>query len=122
MEHRRPEAWLSVRKWFASEFVNEEGKPLRVVGDLGRAAGTVLLVILGCIALGFVIEYGSVKGYYALQNNVDPEKVTIIPKPHDCDFDKAPIGNKECHYEAVVTKDHDERGYYVIINWRRVDE
>jgi hypothetical protein len=78
--------------------------------------GVILVTLTGTL----VVRYGSAKGYYALQNGVDPDRVTIMPEPHDCDFTKAPLGDKECHYEKVVTKLRDEHGDYVIVDWKRV--
>ena len=40
---------------------------------------------------------------YELYYSVDSSKLSIDKKPHDCDFWKAPIGQKECHYKRVVS-------------------
>lgn len=40
---------------------------------------------------------------YALRYNTPNQYVAIDRKPHDCDWDKAPVGNKECHFEKVVS-------------------
>lgn len=40
---------------------------------------------------------------YASEYMLDPEQVDIERKPHDCDWDSAPLGNKHCHYEEFVT-------------------
>ena len=34
---------------------------------------------------------------------LDPDQITINRKPHDCEWDSAPIGNKHCRYDEVVT-------------------
>jgi len=34
---------------------------------------------------------------------VPTDKVVMDAKPTDCDFMHAPLGNKDCHYEAAVT-------------------
>lgn len=39
---------------------------------------------------------------YAAYYNVRNEQITLVKKPHDCDFLKAPIGSKECHFDKVV--------------------
>lgn len=41
-----------------------------------------------------------VKGWYALENNVPLSRVKFEEKPHDCDFMTAPLGDKNCHYDA----------------------
>jgi hypothetical protein len=30
------------------------------------------------------------------------DKIYLDPKPQDCDFWRAPVGNKGCHYQNVV--------------------
>jgi hypothetical protein len=46
------------------------------------------------------------------------ENVVILDKPHDCDFFKAPIGDKECHYKKTVIKSGDG----LIVGWDRIQE
>ncbi len=40
---------------------------------------------------------------YKLYYSVDDSKLSIERKPHDCDFWKAPIGEKDCHYKRTVS-------------------
>jgi hypothetical protein len=40
---------------------------------------------------------------YELYYEVDSGQLAIEKKPHDCDFLKAPIGEKECHYKRLVS-------------------
>ncbi len=40
---------------------------------------------------------------YALAYDTDESRVSVEPKPHNCDFLYAPIGDKGCHYERVVS-------------------
>jgi hypothetical protein len=100
---------------------------------IGTAIGTGIVKImsavlkaLACIAVFVlivqVLQFGPTRMYYALKNGVEPHRVTIMPEPHDCDFSKAPLGDKECHYEKVVTKSQDKQGDYVIVDWQRVNE
>jgi hypothetical protein len=42
------------------------------------------------------------KSRYAMYYGVPNEHVTLLKKPHDCDFLKAPIGSKECHFDKNV--------------------
>jgi hypothetical protein len=96
---------------------------LRKIGKaIGLLVGYALALFAGVWLFLMISRYGSEKGYYALRNHVEPDRVTIMPKPHDCDFSKAPLGDKECHYESVVTKSRDKQGDYVIVDWRRVSE
>lgn len=63
---------------------------------------------------------------YAIQYNTDADHVYIDRKPHDCEFDKAPIGNKYCHFDKIVTtKNGDESVNYktlVVVTWNKVSE
>ena len=43
---------------------------------------------------------------YAQRYGVPESHVYILPKPTDCDWFRAPIGNKECHYEKQVIAEH----------------
>lgn len=62
--------------------------------------------------------------WYASEYNVDSSHVFVEAKPHDCDFQRAPLGNKECHFERSVTTDKDNNGKVtnVYMNWEKVDE
>jgi hypothetical protein len=40
---------------------------------------------------------------YKLYYSVQDSQLSIDKKPHDCDFWKAPIGEKECHYKRAVS-------------------
>ena len=61
--------------------------------------GFWILVILAFVFWGD-IWYSKLA--YAMSYNVSRGHVYIDWKPHDCDFWKAPIGEKECHYKRVV--------------------
>jgi hypothetical protein len=67
---------------------------------------------IGNFAVGFLFIIGA--GYifssswfdvpwYAVEYSVDPFKVQVGNKPKDCDFMHAPLGRKECHYDAKAT-------------------
>lgn len=43
----------------------------------------------------YFVEYGA-------PNDISYGQVTKDDIPHDCDWLKAPLGDKECHYEANV--------------------
>jgi len=64
---------------------------------------------------------------YALQYNTQSEYVVIDPKPHDCEFDKAPIGNKYCRFEKTVTTERKATAgwvFHTVVNvtWHKVSE
>jgi hypothetical protein len=39
---------------------------------------------------------------YSLEYGVHYDQVRTGQKPHDCDWETAPLGKKNCHYEAEV--------------------
>ncbi|MGH9745530.1 MAG: hypothetical protein ACRD59_05395 [Candidatus Acidiferrales bacterium] len=57
------------------------------------------LVVCWFVYVGVVAAWHS-KVRYAVQYGVTPDDVYKSERPHDCDFLKAPIGEKECHFEA----------------------
>lgn len=32
------------------------------------------------------------------------QNIVMLPKPHDCEFSTAPLGEKHCHYDKVIQK------------------
>ena len=34
---------------------------------------------------------------------VTPDKIYMDAEPHDCDYNRAPLGDKGCHYRPVVS-------------------
>ncbi len=61
-------------------------------------------------------------GNYATQYDVPVERVSIQPKPHDCEWGKAPLGEKYCRFEKIVNRLEDKDGEYIIVSWQRVNE
>jgi hypothetical protein len=69
-------------------------------GDVWKTTKSLLIVFaIIAIAVGVL----DVKSRYAVWYNVARENVTIDQKPHDCDWSTAPLGNKNCHYDKVMT-------------------
>jgi hypothetical protein len=58
------------------------------------------IAILIISLLGPYLSLSPVKSWYALTNDVPAHRVEIDNEPHDCDFMTAPLGDKNCHYEA----------------------
>jgi hypothetical protein len=44
------------------------------------------------------------KAFYVMYDSVSWNHVDIWKKPHDCEFSKAPLGDKNCHFERVTHK------------------
>jgi len=63
--------------------------------------GCLLWVLLGGVVI--LLWWGqNSKLRYAIQYGVDFDRITIEDAPHDCDWDRAPLGNKGCHYKKDV--------------------
>ena len=63
----------------------------------------VFLAVCYFVYLGCSAAWHS-KVRYGMQYGVAYDKVSKDNKPRDCDFFAAPIGKKNCHYDAVVQK------------------
>jgi len=75
----------------------------------------LLLVALLLVVLGW-----HSRTRYAVQYGVDTANVHIQDEPHDCDFLKAPIGDKPCHYEREVLVSDDKKN--VVVDFKKVGE
>jgi hypothetical protein len=65
--------------------------------------GWVGLVIVGCLAFAGIADMWNSKLRYSSWYNVGYDQVTIQKKPTDCNFFRAPMGEKGCHYDRQVT-------------------
>jgi hypothetical protein len=79
--------WLRVRKDVAA------------IGKVALWTGIVGVILA---ALWPYMSLDPVKSWYALTHEVPVERVAVDKKPHDCEFNTAPIGSKNCHYDARV--------------------
>ena len=76
---------------------------------------------------------------YTAEYLLNPDRITVEHKPHDCDWSTAPLGNKHCHYENMVTVYNqdgkiiesfgkanpatpDQEPAKVHVDWQRVDD
>lgn len=62
---------------------------------------------------------------YQVRYDISREHLFLTAMPHDCDFDKAPIGNKECHFKKLVKVEHNDANLPykvtdVYIGWEKV--
>lgn len=58
------------------------------------------------------------------QYEVPKDKVYVEPKPHDCEWGKAPLGNKYCDFEKEVVTDRDAHGNVtaVYVSWNKASD
>src|SRR5262249_43612970 len=64
------------------------------------------LILAPTYKLGYFLKY-SFYGFYghgasASGNAATWDQVFISPRPHDCEWETAPLGFKHCHYDPVV--------------------
>lgn len=63
-----------------------------------------MLFVVVILAAGFLLWWllpDTWRIKYAMRYMVDLGNITIESKPHDCDWDSAPLGSKHCHYEMI---------------------
>lgn len=70
-------------------------------GSDERGCLWVTLFVVLCAYWGADVWYS--RWAYELYYGLDSNHLSIDKKPHDCDFWKAPIGAKECHYKRIVS-------------------
>jgi hypothetical protein len=75
-------------------------------------------------SLGFLCYWWFPASWYAIVNGTDTDQVHIDAKPHDCDFSKAPLGDKECHFEKHVETQTDSKTgkVSVYVYWNKVED
>jgi hypothetical protein len=79
----------------------------------------VLTALSGVVTFAGPYVFPSSSWPYALRYGTISEHVAVNSKSHDCEWGKAPIGNKECHLEKVVDVTHvqGEVNPYVVVYW-----
>jgi hypothetical protein len=83
----------------------------------------VAFLFLLSLPLAFSWYWFFPASWYAVMNGTDSDHVVVQPEPHDCDFSKAPLGDKECHYEKKIETQTDSKTGKVSVSvyWNRVD-
>ena len=62
---------------------------------------------------------------YAMQENVNRDNISIDKKPHDCDWDSSPLGDKHCHYKSQMTfydGKYGDANKKLTVSWQRVED
>ena len=75
-----------------------------IFDGLGSLLGWLSGLVLVALAAGGIYYFYFMpdKDFLSSKYNVPVERVSAPPKPHGCDFDDAPLGNKHCHYDKHV--------------------
>ncbi|SPF46053.1 hypothetical protein SBA1_630002 [Candidatus Sulfotelmatobacter kueseliae] len=81
----------------------------------------VVLAVIGAVVWFWLLPN---KYRYSIEYDVATEKVYVQEKPHDCEWEKAPLGNKYCHFEKHVEPVKDDSGKVtaVYVGWEKVEE
>jgi hypothetical protein len=93
-----------------------------LVGAGGWALEEERWSLLIGIGLALVLLFGRhTDTRYVIEYSASYDNVSQDPRPVDCDFLGSPIGDKDCHYERVVTADVLSPVHTVTVSWNRVD-
>jgi hypothetical protein len=64
--------------------------------------GALLLFGIWLIVYVLPLVFPGSRWAYSLRYNTDLSRVHVAPKPSDCDFFRAPLGFKGCHYQKSL--------------------
>ena len=98
------------------------------IGKWLLLAGLSIYLVVGGLAWigqdGAIWLWPESKFGYANKYEVREEEVYVQAKPHDCEWGKAPIGNKYCHFEKTISTEKNSQGKVtaVYVNWERKDD
>lgn len=88
-------------------------------------AGLALIFGLPCFFI-WSLTPDSIKypRLYQFEYNVRTDHVYLQKEPTDCDWGHAPIGNKDCHYDRVVSfvKGATRQENEVVVSWNKITE
>ena len=110
----------------------EENRPYKPKKSFGEhvqdAIGLfVKIALLGFLLFAVIRWLTPEKRQLAEEYNVPENAVVIEPKPHGCDFNDAPLGNKHRHYEKIISAPKDCDGpdchvKAVFVSWQKVSD
>jgi hypothetical protein len=91
-----------------------------------RDAFIALAMHTAVFLFGFALSAAAYFGFgpgryvirYGIPDGVPTRNVVVDKKPHDCEYDTAPAGNKNCVYKPQVEKS----GNRYFVTWEKVDE
>ena len=52
----------------------------------------------------YILQYSNRPPKFLGQLSVCAEDISVDKKPHDCDWETAPLGGKNCHYEEQTAE------------------
>jgi hypothetical protein len=85
------------------------------------------LIVVGIVGVFLYEKFAPEKTKLSDEYNIPESQVYVDSKPHGCDFDDAPLGNKHCHYEKVVDVQRSCDApscpvTSVYVSWRKVED
>jgi hypothetical protein len=103
---------------------------------------TIFIIALVIVGLGLAAWWVLPNDWrvkYAAEYQFDYDQILIDRKPHNCEWATAPLGDKHCHYEKVVTvfnrkneviegpaptnpAPEDQKPVKVFVAWERVED
>ena len=93
--------------------------------------GSRVVAAVVALSILFVVQAGGFgKAYYAFVYQIHSDRIsehiTIEDKPHDCDWGRSPLGDKECHFEKNVVVAYSDTNPDVVtdigVTWVRVED
>ena len=90
--------------------------------SLSKASGWMGALFFGMYWMGYFLT--PEEQHLAQKYHVSQDAVFIAPKPHGCDLEEAPPGNKHCHFDRneVVIRDNQGKITAVSVTWEKVQE
>jgi len=86
----------------------------------------VLWLIVTIIRANMTWFFPQSQWAYAVEYDTESQYVILEPRPHDCEFFKAPIGSKYCHFNKTVTTSNGDRSTnykrLVMVQWDKASD
>jgi hypothetical protein len=116
----------TVKKMFVGTS-NSTEVPAPVLPVLVRVFTALVILCVLLLALSHITTlFPESRWAYAMQYNTETQYVVIDPQPHDCEFFKAPIGNKYCHFNRTVSTKAGDASVHketlVYVSWDKVPD
>jgi hypothetical protein len=81
--------------------------------------GALTFAVVGILTYWFSYPEDARQRFYAFRFGTPQSRVTIQPRPTDCNFFEAPYGLKKCGYITVVESSLIGQDRYVEVRWVR---
>jgi hypothetical protein len=103
-----------------------------LVGHFVRKVIDAIVVVFACafggaLALAMLWQLTVLivpgRAGYALKYDINVDHVYVDDQPHDCEWGKAPLGDKYCHYKKMVALGKNNgRVSDVYVSWEKVQD